>query len=313
MSFAGIIRIGTRRSPLAMVQARIVGEALKAAHEGLDVELVPIITHGDRTPGILAEVGGKGLFTTRLEAALRSGHVNLAVHSAKDLPSAMAEDLAIAAVPPRADPRDALISRGGRRIKDLPAGATVGTSSPRRRVQLLAVRGDLNVMPIRGNLETRIAKVFLQAQNTSISPADAIVLAMAGLERSGLRLQYRDHICPLDVEQFIPAAGQGALAVQTLATCEQICQLVASVDDPPSSQALHAERKVLRELGASCRSCIAVHIAPACGQWRALGMAAEPDGGKCISLEATAGEAAEAGALLGEQFRRRGADKLLRS
>ena len=169
------LRIGTRGSRLALAQARIAADLLCSCHQGLNVEIVPLATRGDRHRGALAPVGGKGLFTAELEAALREGRLDLAVHSAKDLPAAMADDLVIAAVPPRADVRDVLLSRDGTTVADLPAGAWVGTGSLRRRAQLLDLRGDLEITPLRGNVETRVSKVLsdespLAAVMTTLPP-----------------------------------------------------------------------------------------------------------------------------------------------
>ncbi|HAU36818.1 MAG TPA: hydroxymethylbilane synthase, partial [Phycisphaerales bacterium] len=204
------LRIGTRRSRLATAQATLVVDALRRAHPGLACELAPLLTRGDRRTGPLADAGGKGLFTAELEDALRAGRIHLAVHSAKDMPAEMPAGLVIAAVPDRADPRDALVSRDGLAPADLPRGARVGTGSERRRVQLLALRDDLEIVALRGNVETRLSAALDGA-------LDAVVLAMAGLERVGLAQEHATRVRPLDVATFLPAAGQGALAVQSQA------------------------------------------------------------------------------------------------
>ena len=288
---------------LAMAQARIVAEAIRARRANAKVELVPIVTRGDRARGSVGPSGGKGLFTAELESALRAGDVQLAVHSAKDLPAALPDDLVIAAIPSREDPRDALVSRGGGGIESLPRGATVATSSQRRRAQLLAVRPDLQVVPIRGNVETRIRK----ALDSPGAGPDAVVLAMAGLRRSGLAVSHAKHICPLAVEAMIPPAGQGALAVQCLALAAEAIDIVAPLDEPVAHQAVLAERAVLRAMGADCRSCIAVHIAPDCYRgeqcWRALAMLAHSDGGNMARFDLTAATPAEAATALLDQMR----------
>ena len=196
------IRIATRGSQLALAQTGQVAELIRQANPALRTELVAISTRGDRHAGPLAEVGGKGLFTRELEEALRAGTVDLAVHSAKDLPAEMESDFAIAAVPVRQDARDALASRSGP-LAELPGGAAVGTGSLRRRAQLLAARPDLNVVPIRGNVETRLLKALGEQ-----AELHAVVLAMAGLNRGGLADKYGDRLFPLDADQVIPAAGQ---------------------------------------------------------------------------------------------------------
>jgi hydroxymethylbilane synthase len=237
-----------------MAQSQWVADALCARHPGLRVELVPIVTGGDRYFGPLHEVGGKGLFTAELESALRDGAIDLAVHSAKDLPTAIAADLAIVAVPAREDPRDALVTVSGATIQSLAAGAVVGTSSPRRGAQILEVRPDARIVPIRGNVDTRLRKVLEEAQ------VDATVLAMAGLIRAGLLEKNRPHVCALGVEEFIPAAGQGALALEAAVANGRATVLAAALDHEPSRQALEAERQVVAHLDADCRSSLAVHI-----------------------------------------------------
>ena len=307
MNFQKKIRIGTRRSVLARSQAAIVADAICSHCPGLQAELVTIVTSGDRTEEPLQPIGGKGLFTAELEAALRSGDIDLAVHSAKDLPAAMPADLTIAAVPDRQDPRDALITPGGVAIEDLPAGAVVGTSSLRRRAQLLAIRSDLEVIAMRGNLDTRLRKV-LEEQDPQVS---AVIVAMAGLSRSGLAGLYAEHVHPLSVENFVPAAGQGALVLQTLAMSASIARLVSVVDDPASRQALLAERAVLQALGASCRSCLAVHISPALPRWRGIAMVARPDGADMVRLEVGSASPAETATRLIEELRSHSAAELL--
>ena len=258
-----VIRIGTRRSRLAMAQAESVAGAIRALGAGAEAELVPIVTSGDRMAGRLRDVGGKGLFTVELERALRAGDVDIAVHSAKDVPVAMADDLAIVAVPARLDPRDGLVSRDGWSLAGLPASARVGTGSPRRAAQLREARADLEIVPIRGNVDTRLRKALGADRRL-----DAVVLAMAGLIRSGLAETHANNICPLAAADFVPAAGQGALAVQALADNEDIARLLSPINDADSLRAVMAERSVLKALGADCRSCIGVYVRPEVGRWR---------------------------------------------
>jgi len=303
------VRIATRRSPLAQVQGRLVGDVLLAAHPQLAVELVTFVTAGDRWQGDLSSVGGKGLFTAELTEALRDGRAQVAVHSAKDLPAEMDADFTIAAAPPRADPRDALVSAEGWSLADMPTGATVGTSSLRRRAQLLAVRGDLKVVPIRGNLATRIARAIDQGQADRV---DAVVVAMAGLMRSGLADLHRGHIAALPVAQMIPAAGQGTLAVQTLTADMKNVELLSAVNHESALAALHAERRVVAGLAAGCSSCLAVHVADDDGEWHGLAMAARSDGGDAVRGTTSSGSAELAGEQLLCQLLACGADQLLR-
>ena len=300
------IRIATRGSRLALAQTGQVAEMLRQAHPGIATELVAISTRGDRLSGPLAEVGGKGLFTRELEDALRSGSVDLAVHSAKDLPAAMDDDFTIAAVPVRQDPRDALACRAGG-LDKLPPGATVGTGSPRRRAQLLALRADLKVVPIRGNVETRLKKAVGEAADM-----DAVVLAMAGLNRGGLTRPYGQYLHPLEIEQVVPAAGQGLLALQAMAERADIAQLLAAIDDADSHLALQAERAVLRGLGAGCQSCLAIHVSR-CGheEWGGLAMAARLDGSSMVNLSCRSPSADAVGRDLLAELLKRGAIKLL--
>ena len=259
-----------------MAQARGVAEALP-----VPCELVAISTRGDRVAGALAEMGGKGLFTAELEARLRRGDVQLAVHSAKDVPAAMAEDLTIAAVPPREDPRDALISPAGLDLASLPKSARVATSSLRRAVQARATRPDLEITPVRGNVDTRIRKLRERRY-------DAVILAMAGLNRLDRTRQLAGMVRLLDVDRFVPAAGQGALAVQCLASDEQTRALVGRLSDPDSAAALWAEREIVRRLGATCRAAVGVHLWHCAGVWRGAAMAADPAGRKLIRPAAEA-------------------------
>ncbi len=300
------IRIATRGSHLALAQTGQVAEMIRLAHPDVATELVPISTRGDRLSGPLAEVGGKGLFTRELEDALRSGTVDLAVHSAKDLPAAMDDDFTIAAVPLRQDPRDVLASRAGG-LDELPQGAKVGTGSPRRRAQLLALRADLNVVPIRGNIETRLKRAVGEAADM-----DAVALAMAGLNRDGLAGPYGQYLHRLEIEQIIPAAGQGLLALQALAGREDIAQLLSAIEDADSRLALLAERAVLRGLGAGCQNCLAIHISR-CGQeeWCGLAMAARVDGSDMVCLSCRSKSADAAGRDILAELVSRGADKLL--
>ncbi|HTC69245.1 MAG TPA: hydroxymethylbilane synthase [Acidothermaceae bacterium] len=239
-----VIRIGTRRSALAMAQATTVATALRAT--GSEVELVGVTTEGDRTTTALTESGGVGVFVTQLREELRAGRVDVVVHSLKDLPTAPAPDLLIAAIPMREDPRDALVARDQLTLATLPAGATVGTGSPRRVAQLRAVRPDLDIRPLRGNVDTRVGKVAAGA-------LDAIVIAAAGLARLG-RPDEATQLITVDV--MAPAPGQGALAIECRAADGQpggrLHELLTALDDPETRASVTAERGLLAALEAGC-------------------------------------------------------------
>jgi hydroxymethylbilane synthase len=235
------IRIGTRASPLAQWQANWVAELLRAA--GIDVQLVPITTAGDRDQqGRIGAIGTSGVFTNELQRGLLDGRIDLAVHSLKDLPTEPVEGLRLAAVPPRESPGDALVSRGGVRFVELPAGAKVGTGSLRRQSQLLHARRDLQVCQIRGNVETRLRKLH-EGQ------FDALVLAEAGLKRLGLANEITE-IVPKSL--MLPAVGQGALGLEARTDDADTLAAVAELDDRATHAAVRAERTLLAELRGGC-------------------------------------------------------------
>jgi hydroxymethylbilane synthase len=235
------VKLGTRRSALALAQTEQVANVLR--DNGHDVELVEVVTEGDRSPAALAQMGGTGVFVTELREQLRRGDVDIAVHSLKDLPTLPADDLVVAAVPPRADPRDALVTRDGLRLDQLPAGSRVGTGSPRRAAQLRGLGFDLDVVAIRGNVDTRLRKV-------AEGEYDAVVVAAAGLARLD-RLDEASEL--LDPGQMLPAPGQGALAVECrTADSELATALGKLLDDPVSRAAVTAERSLLAALEAGC-------------------------------------------------------------
>ncbi len=240
-----VLRIATRKSQLALWQARYVAQRLQEAWPSLEVELVTFTTKGDRIlEKPLPEIGGKGLFTAELEAALREGHVDLAVHSLKDLPTEMAPDLTIGAVLKREDPHDVLISRHGLPLDRLPPIPTIGTSSTRRAAQILLARPDARILSLRGNVDTRLRKA-LDPQG----PYDAIVLARAGVVRLG-REDAITQVLPFEV--MLPAPGQGALAVQCRADDERVLALLAPLHDPATAAEVTAERAFLQALGGGC-------------------------------------------------------------
>jgi len=249
-SMANVLRIGTRGSRLARRQTAQVAEALRAAHPDLAVRIETYRTRGDRDRATsLARLPGVGFFVKELERALADGRIDLAVHSLKDVPTRVADGLAVAsAVPPREDPRDGLLTREGAALAALPAGATVGTGSPRRRAMLLAERPDLVMADLRGNVETRLGKL-------ADSLCDATVLAMAGLARLGM-----DDVraVPLPTSAVVPAAGQGALGLEHRADDETVRARIAALDHPATREAVTAERAVLARIGAGCRTPIGV-------------------------------------------------------
>ncbi len=234
---------GTRGSRLALAQTAIVVEALRRAHAGLAIEVRELRTEGDRdltTP--LSALGGRGVFVKEIEQALLRGEIDLAVHSLKDMPAETPQRLTIAAVPLRGDPRDALICRDGSRLADLPSGARVGTGSARRAALVLDARPDLRVEDIRGNVDTRLRKL-------DAGEYDAIVLAVAGLDRLGAAGRIGEY---LDPDVFVPSAGQGAIAVEARADDAEIIEAARALDDAVTRACVEAERAFLRTLGAGC-------------------------------------------------------------
>jgi hydroxymethylbilane synthase len=269
-----MIRLGTRGSPLARAQAAAVAERLRAG--GAAVEIVTIRTEGDRlVEARLAALGGKGLFVREIEQALLGGQVDCAVHSLKDLPAEVPAGLVLAAFPPREAPGDVLVTRRGGGLDDLPARAVVGTSSPRRRAMVLARRPDLRPEPIRGNVETRLEKLRAGAY-------DAIVVAAAGLSRLGLA---PPHATTLDPGEFVPAVGQGVLAVEARQADRELLELLRGVDDTRTRLAALAERAFLARLGASCHTPVAAHARLDGVALQVTGVVSSPDG--ATTLRAT--------------------------
>ncbi len=271
--------IGSRGSQLALWQANWVKARLEELGEQCRIDIIK--TTGDKITDVpLAKVGTKGLFTKEIEEALLDGRIDLAVHSLKDLPTELPDGLAIAAIPAREDPRDALV---GHKLADLPHGARVGTSSLRRVAQLRAVRPDLAIESVRGNLDTRLRK---QAEGKY----DALVLAAAGLRRLGWEKRIAEY---LDAATMCPAVGQGALAIETRAGGAGPC---ARLDDPATHTAVEAERAVLRSLGGGCQVPIGAHARLDGAELRLIAIVGAPDGSRIVRREA-AGPASEARAL----------------
>jgi hydroxymethylbilane synthase len=260
--------IGTRGSPLALAQAQWIRERLLAAHPGLCVEVRRIKTSGDLFPDAsLVGQGGKGLFTKEIEQQLLAGEIDLAVHSMKDLPTTLPAGLTIGAVPAREDARDALVSDRYDRVAALPTAARVGTSSLRRRAQLLAQRPDLRVEPIRGNVETRLRKLATEGW-------DATLLAMAGLRRLGVTAPAH----PLEVEEMIPAVGQGLLAVEVRESDRSVREWIAPLNVPAAAACGEAERSFLRAMGGGCQMPFAAHATVSGDRLRLVAGRFDPDG-----------------------------------
>ena len=281
------LRLGTRGSPLALAQARMAADALCGAH-GWDedaIEIVPVTTTGDRIQDRpLAEVGGKALWTKELDRCLLEGRTDLSVHSMKDVETIRPDTLVVAAMLPRADPRDRLV--GAASIEALPEGARVGTSSPRRRAQLLARRPDLAIVTMRGNVQTRLAKL-------ERGEADATLLAAAGLDRLGLGE------VGASIADMLPAPSQGAIGLELAADRDDIRAMVEAVDHRPTSRCVGAERAFLAAIGGDCRSAVAAHAIMEGDGLRLSAEILRPDGSEVRKGESD--DPAElAGRLLGE-------------
>ena len=296
-----ILRIGTRGSPLALAQAEEVRGRLAAVAclEPDRIEIKVFRTTGDMVlDRPLADAGGKGLFTKEIEEALLAGAIDVAVHSAKDLPTFLPDGLVIAGFLPREDARDVFISRKAKTISDLPAGARVGTASPRRQAMVKRLRPDVAVTMLRGNVETRLRKV-------DDGEVDATVLAAAGLKRLGLMSAAT---AIFDADEFLPAVGQGAIAIETRTNDGKIRTLVAMVDDIDTATALAAERAFLAILDGSCRTPIGGHAQVFGDSIRFRGMILKPDGSDALEVtrEGPRVSAAELGAAAGRELRNRG-------
>jgi hydroxymethylbilane synthase len=305
---ARTLRLGTRASALARWQTATIAAALRAAHPGLTCEDVTISTEGDRdgrTP--LPEIGGKGVFTEALEQALRAGEIDVAVHSLKDVPVDDMPGLTLAALCMRTDPRDVMIARERWTLNTLPRGAVVGTCSTRRMAQLLAIQPDLTLVPLRGNVDTRVRKAL-------DGEYDAIVIAAAGVTRLGLGEAIAQY---LPLELVLPAPGQGALAVQCRRDDPATLAVVRDLDEPPVRAATEAERGFLEGLGGGCAAPIAAYATvegtEATARVRIEGLVASPDGRTMIRVGGTGrpADARQLGLQLAADARLRGADDLL--
>jgi len=292
-----IARIGTRGSPLALFQARLVRAQMAESH-GIDperIEIVPITTTGDRiTDRPLSEAGGKGLFTKELEAALLDGSIDLAVHSSKDVSTVLPDQLELPVFLEREDVRDAFISLSVASVDDLPQGARLGTSSIRRAAQFLRYRPDLVIVPFRGNVDTRLSKL-------EAGVADATLLASAGLNRLGKA----DRITQLlDPQKFPPAPAQGAISIEIRADDQRIRDLIAPLNHQPTAIAVRAERALLKKLDGSCRTPIAALTTLGQDSVTLFGQLLSPDGTQWFeaSLSGAWADAAEIGDELGDKL-----------
>jgi hydroxymethylbilane synthase len=289
MTRATTIKIGTRGSPLALIQADSVAALLRAL--GAEVDIVPVRTEGDRRLEVqLAAIGGKGLFVREIEDMLLAGTLDCAVHSLKDLPAETPAGLTLAAFPEREDARDVLVTRESRRLEDLRPGARLGTGSPRRRALALAARADLVVEPLRGNVETRLRKLESEG-------LDGVLLAAAGLTRLGIAPA---HVQPLDPDVFVPAIGQGVLAVESRADDTRLASLLGRIDHAPTRACSLAERACLAHLGASCSSPVAAYALQAGGDIKMTALVASEDGRKV--LRASGAEGTEGAERLGRRL-----------
>ncbi|WP_078117856.1 hydroxymethylbilane synthase [Thiosocius teredinicola] len=298
------IRIATRKSPLAMWQAEHVADALRKAHPGLEVELLGMSTQGDKildTP--LAKIGGKGLFVKELEQRMLEGDADIAVHSMKDVPVELPDGLHLAVILEREDPRDAFVSNHHASLVALPEGARVGTSSLRRQCQLADQRPDLEIIPLRGNVNTRLKKL-------DDGEYDAIILAAAGLLRLGLAERIRSFI---DTEHSLPAIGQGAIGIECRSDDDRINSLLAPLHHAPTAARVRAERAMNHRLEGGCQVPIGGHATLDGDQLFLRGLVGTVDGSEIVRAEITGPEAdaEQLGTALAEELLAHGAAKIL--
>ena len=297
-----IITLGSRPSKLARWQTEHILTQLKSAWPDLSFRLVTLVTTGDKIiDRPLPEIGGKGVFTEELESALLSGEIDLAVHSLKDLPVENAAGLSIGAVGLRACAQDVLISSRGETLKALPVGARLGTSSLRREAQVKAARPDLSILPLRGNVDTRLRKVLEGVY-------DAIILAAAGMERLDLAKHITEYI---SFDVMLPAPGQGALAIQCRSDDAELLQLLVPIHDLPTYNAVTAERAFLAALGGGCSAPVAAHATLDGVQIEMRGLVAGLDGRRVIRVTATGEDPKMLGELLAQKALDQGAAELL--
>jgi hydroxymethylbilane synthase len=298
------IIIGSRGSKLALWQANWVKDRLAAASYQLEIKIIK--TTGDKMQNVpLATSGTKGLFIKEIEEALADNSADLAVHSLKDLPTVQLEGLYVAAVPEREDPRDVFISKNGQLLSELPPGSRVGTSSLRRQAQLRGLRNNLEIVPLRGNLDTRLRKL-------ERGDCDALVLAAAGVHRLGLKERITAYFAP---DEMCPAVGQGALAIEIRRGDERIGRAVAPLDHPVTHLAVRAERATLRSLGGGCQVPIAAHATLEGTELRLLAVVASTDGVRIIRASAVgpSSDPESLGARVAEHLLKQGASAILAS
>jgi hydroxymethylbilane synthase len=296
--------IATRRSRLALWQAGHVQQRLEALHRGLAVELLPLTTRGDELiDRRLDQAGGKGLFVKELEQAMSERRADLAVHSIKDVPAELPTGFALAAITAREDPRDVFVSTSYKRLTEMPGGATVGTSSLRRSAQIVERHPQLEIRLLRGNVDTRLAKL-------DRGEYDAIVLAAAGLERLGLGARATAH---LEVEEMLPAPGQGALGIECLAARGEVAALLAPLADAATTACVRAERAVSRALGGSCTLPLAAYAELDSSKIRLRALVASADGRRVVrcELEGDAADPQGLGERAARDLRRQGAEEIL--
>lgn len=296
------LRIGSRGSQLALWQANYIADLLRDQGHIVDIDVIK--TTGDKITDVaLAKVGTKGMFTKEIEEAMLDRRVDLAVHSLKDLPTELAPEFVIAAVPEREDPRDAFVSARYSRIEELPAMARVGTSSLRRQAQLHAVRGDLQIIPLRGNVDTRLRKL-------RSGEFDAIILASAGVSRLGLTDSVRMR---LDPEQMCPAAGQGALGIEARSVDSATISALKCLDHAPTRAAVECERAGLNALGGGCQVPIGAYARHENGKLFLKAVVASPDGEEIIREQRSGSDPQKLGREVGEALLAKGARRILES
>jgi hydroxymethylbilane synthase len=304
MTATRTLRVGTRASALARTQTGLVVSAL-----GAPAEIVPIVTDGDRSSAALTQIGGTGVFVSALRTALLTGEIDVAVHSYKDLPTAPAEGVVIAAVPTREDPRDALIARDGMTLGELPVGSRVGTGSPRRAAQLRALGLGLEIVDLRGNVDTRLGKV-------ASGELDAVVLAYAGLRRLGRAGEVTEVLDPI---QVLPAPAQGALAVECRSSDDDAIAVLAALNSTDTAAAVTAERALLAALEAGCSAPVGALAEVVEGDTELevflRGSVTAIDGGSAVRLSATGAstDAAGVGRRLAAELLADGADHMMGS
>jgi hydroxymethylbilane synthase len=299
-----VLRIATRQSALALWQANHVAARLRAEHAGMAIELMPLSTRGDQIlDRPLATIGGKGLFLKELEVAMLDGQADIAVHSLKDVPMELDAEFALGAVLERADAADAFVSRNFERVDQLPHAARVGTSSLRRQAQLRAMRPDLNLLDLRGNVGTRLAKL-------DAGEYDAIILACAGLDRLGEARRIRSRLEP---PHWLPAAAQGAIAIEYRAGDERVAELLAPLDDAETSVCVRAERALTRHLQGNCQVPIAAYCVETEAGLHLSGLVGDAATGKLVRAEGTGRAEApdDLGRSVAEQLLALGAGSLL--